>query len=95
MAAGFANFPLDVIKANIQGQPLPRVPQQPQQGLLQSAGTERRRVTFWDAAKNCWARAGPRAFYAGLGPSMLRASLVSSSRFSAFEFAFNALSILT
>ncbi|ELR20561.1 carrier superfamily protein [Acanthamoeba castellanii str. Neff] len=81
VAAGFANFPLDVIKANLQGQPVTR-----------AFYAERR--GFREVVRACWARGGVRAFFSGLGPSTLRSAFVSSTRFSAYEFAFSFLSSL-
>jgi len=81
MVAGFANFPLDVIKANLQGQV-----------VSPTFYTDRR--SFVQVVRACWTRGGVRAFFSGLLPSTLRSAVVSSTRFSAFEFAFSFLSSL-
>jgi hypothetical protein len=70
-----------VIKANLQGQPVTR-----------NFYAERR--GFREVVRACWIRGGVRGFFSGLGPSTLRSAFVSSTRFSAYEFAFSFLSSL-
>mmetsp|Transcript_5622 Transcript_5622/g.7865 ORF Transcript_5622/g.7865 Transcript_5622/m.7865 type:complete len:301 (+) Transcript_5622:104-1006(+) len=81
MTAWFISFPLDCIKANIQGQHLP-------------PGVSRSAKSSFSVAKELWMRNGIRAFYSGVGPSVARAFIVSSMRFSAYEFALWGLSSL-
>lgn len=45
---------------------------------------ERKSFAFY--IRQRWARGGFRAFFAGVGPSIVRAFIVSSIRFSAYEF---------
>jgi len=77
MFAWFASFPLDVIKANIQAQD----PSTPRNERLQI-----RKVVI-----SRWREAGLSGFYWGFGPSMLRAFLVSGSRFSVYEMTYSLL----
>lgn len=70
-----ASFPFDCIKANIQGQPLDKHP----------------RKKIMEATKEIWQKRGIRGFYSGIGPSVTRAFIVSSTRFSAYEFALSVL----
>lgn len=72
---------MQVIKAHRQGQP-----------VTATFYAERRPLS--DVIKSIWSRGGVRAFFSGLGPSTLRAAIVSSTRFSAYEFAFSFLSSL-
>lgn len=68
----FVSFPLDCIKGNIQGREL---------GTLQNEGVPKISDTFHSLIK----QKGVRGLYSGLLPSITRAFIVSSSRFSAFE----------
>ena len=71
-AAGWLiSFPLDCVKANIQGKPI-------HLGHQLSALT---------TAKDLLKAKGMLGLYSGLLPSLARAFLVSSSRFSAYEFS--------
>jgi hypothetical protein len=72
---------LQVIKANLQGQPV-------------TPTFYRERRAFSEVVKAIWSRGGVRGFFTGLGPSTLRSAFVSSTRFSAYEFAFSFLSSL-
>jgi hypothetical protein len=72
--AWFASFPLDCIKAGIQGQ-------------IVKAGAHHKQLSAMTVFKTLWASKGIRGLYSGVTPSIVRAFLVSSSRFSAYEFA--------
>lgn len=43
------------------------------------------------ATKEIWQKRGIRGFYSGIGPSITRAFIVSSTRFSAYEFALSVM----
>lgn len=73
-AAWFLSYPLDCIKANIQGQRLDQLATKP-------------RLNFWVAARQIYHSKGIVGMFAGVGPSIARAFLVSGSRFSAYEGA--------
>jgi hypothetical protein len=78
MAAWFGSYPLDVVKNNVQGQ---------------SLDAQKLRMSFYHM-KQRWSQGGIRTFYSGVGPSVLRAFIVSGIRFSSYEFAFSQLSNL-
>ena len=77
--AWFVSFPLDCIKAGIQGQST----------LIQynSSSVEKNRLGAVGVLKRLWKTKGIGGLYAGVTPSIARAFLVSASRFSAYEFA--------
>lgn len=66
----FVSFPLDAIKGNIQGRQL-------------GSGTRQR--TSYEVAMQLLQQKGVQGLYSGLLPSITRAFLVSSTRFSAYE----------
>ena len=66
----FVSFPLDAIKGNIQGRQL-------------DSGTRQR--TSYEVAMQLLQQKGVQGLYSGLLPSITRAFLVSSTRFSAYE----------
>ena len=68
----FVSFPLDCIKGNIQGREL---------GKLKIEGVPKTADIFYSLIK----QKGIRGLYSGLLPSITRAFIVSSSRFSAYE----------
>lgn len=68
------SFPLDNIKSNIQG------------SSLSNPST---RLPAIQIAKHILATKGLVGLYSGIAPSILRAFLVSASRFSAYEFVIN------
>jgi solute carrier family 25 carnitine/acylcarnitine transporter 20/29 len=68
--AWFVSFPLDCVRAGIQGRPLTA-----------------ERMGALEVAKNLYHRKGIRGLYSGVKPSIIRAFLVSASRFSAYELA--------
>jgi len=71
--AWFVSFPLDCIKAGIQGQKI-------EDGKLpKTKGIE--------VSMKLWRNKGLKGLYSGVTPTLLRAFLVSGSRFSAYEFA--------
>jgi solute carrier family 25 (mitochondrial carnitine/acylcarnitine transporter), member 20/29 len=70
--AWFVSFPLDCIRAGVQGQPF-------EHGI--------RRKKALDVTKELLKTRGIRGLYSGVSPSILRAFLVSGSRFSAYEGA--------
>lgn len=72
--AWFVSFPLDCIKAGIQGQRI-------------DAGSGVNRLRAVDVLKNLLETRGVLGLYSGVTPSIARAFLVSGSRFSAYEFA--------
>eukprot|EP00978_Attheya_sp_CCMP212_P022787 scaffold68547_cov59-Attheya_sp.AAC.6 len=72
--AWFASFPLDCIKAGIQGQ-------------IVKPGAHHKQLSAMTVFKTLWSSKGVRGLYSGVTPSIIRAFLVSSSRFSAYEFA--------
>jgi solute carrier family 25 carnitine/acylcarnitine transporter 20/29 len=76
--AWLASFPLDVVKSIIQGESLRR----------------QDRKSFWKVVNHRWKTLGFFGFYSGVSPSLMRAFLVSSTRFSAFELALKALNVL-
>ena len=67
----FVSFPLDAIKGNIQGRQL---------------GSSTTQKTSYEVAIQLMQQKGIRGLYSGLLPSITRAFLVSSTRFSAYEF---------
>lgn len=71
-AAWFVSYPLDLIKGNLQSQSL-------------SEARSAKRLRFWDLAKDLIRSRGIVGFYSGVTPSIIRAFLVSSSRFGAYE----------
>lgn len=80
--AWFISFPLDCIKAQIQGQRL---------DAARSKDLSQPRVTAIRAAAQIYNAKGLLGLYTGVAPSIARAFLVSGSRFSAYEFAVWAL----
>lgn len=70
--AWFVSFPLDCIRAGVQGQDL--LPDKPRKGAL-------------EVMKDLLKKKGIRGLYKGVAPSIVRAFLVSGSRFSAYEGA--------
>lgn len=66
------SFPLDCVRAGVQGQDF-------------AAGGIRRGA--WRVFKDLLQQKGVRGLYAGVAPSLIRAFLVSGSRFSAYEGA--------
>lgn len=75
--AWFVSFPLDCIKAVIQGQVPPR--------LIVTGGSKMAPIGPMDALKTLVRTKGWLGLYAGVTPSIARAFLVSSTRFSAYE----------
>lgn len=71
----FISIPLDCIKTKIQGQPFSLVSVSHQSAGIISVASELIR------------KHGIFGLYTGVGPSVTRAFLVSSSRFSAYEVA--------
>jgi solute carrier family 25 carnitine/acylcarnitine transporter 20/29 len=74
------SFPLDAIKTNIQNI------------RLGSSGTKSPALSIKDAALHQFREKGFLNMYKGVGPSILRAFIVSSSRFSVYETILWALS---
>lgn len=66
MTAWFVSYPLDAIKANIQGVP-----------LTASRKLEKRHL--WPTAKTIFKQKGFFGFYKGVGPTIVRAMIVDSS----------------
>lgn len=75
--AWLVSFPLDCIKANVQGQRL--------EGAPGAEGSPQDRVTAASAARAIFRAKGLLGLYTGVGPSIARAFIVSGSRFSAYE----------
>eukprot|EP01031_Cornospumella_fuschlensis_P045025 gene45025-55078_t len=69
----FVSFPLDNIKSNIQGNAL-----QPNGVIIKRPSVQ--------VLKEILQKKGLRGVYAGVAPSIMRAFLVSASRFTAYEF---------
>lgn len=74
--AWFVSFPLDCIKTQIQGLP-PK--------LTGSSGNKMVAIGSWDVLRTLVRAKGWLGLYAGVTPSIARAFLVSSTRFSAYE----------
>mmetsp|Transcript_56287 Transcript_56287/g.168528 ORF Transcript_56287/g.168528 Transcript_56287/m.168528 type:complete len:165 (+) Transcript_56287:761-1255(+) len=72
--AWFVSFPLDCIKAGIQGQKI-------------GNGSSAKSLRAMGVLKGLLETKGVMGLYAGVTPSIARAFLVSGSRFSAYEFA--------
>lgn len=68
--AWFVSFPLDCVRAGVQGQSFSS--NKPRKGAMQ-------------VVKELMKTKGVRGLYSGVAPSILRAFLVSGSRFSAYE----------
>jgi solute carrier family 25 carnitine/acylcarnitine transporter 20/29 len=75
--AWFATFPLDCVRAGVQGQP---ISSSPSKARLQKLGA-------LEILKRLLETKGFTGLYAGVRPSIIRAFLVSGSRFSAYEGA--------
>lgn len=73
----FLSFPLDSVKANIQGA---------------SISDKTRSVNTFVVAKQLLKTKGLRGLYSGVGPSIARAFIVSASRFSVYEAVIDILS---
>jgi solute carrier family 25 carnitine/acylcarnitine transporter 20/29 len=69
------SFPLDCVRAGVQGQ-----------DLLSSSGAGMRKGA-WQVFVDLLRKRGVRGLYSGVAPSLARAFLVSGSRFSAYEGA--------
>mmetsp|Transcript_15685 Transcript_15685/g.31859 ORF Transcript_15685/g.31859 Transcript_15685/m.31859 type:complete len:111 (-) Transcript_15685:157-489(-) len=69
-------FSLDCVRAGVQGQLIPPHANE----IIQKQGA-------YHVLKNLWLTKGFWGLYAGVGPSVARAFLVSGSRFSAYEGA--------
>lgn len=82
--AWFISFPLDCIKAGVQGQVLPSV--MPGGNPTMNTVKTIQRMGSLDVLRMLLKSKGWSGLYAGVTPSILRAFLVSSTRFSAYEF---------
>lgn len=71
--AWFVSFPLDCIRAGVQGQSI--------------ISSNKKRLNMEEVAMDLWRTKGFSGLYAGVTPSIARAFLVSGSRFSAYELA--------
>ena len=71
-ASWFITFPLDLIKGNIQAQPL-------------DVALSPSHLTAGRLARDLIRSRGILGFYSGVAPSLIRAFIVSSSRFAAYE----------
>eukprot|EP00959_Pyramimonas_sp_CCMP1952_P024531 515198-Pyramimonas_sp.AAC.1 len=74
--AWFVSFPLDVVKARIQGQRIDKLTDE-KSSMLRTSGVVGQLLKTH----------GIVGFFSGVAPSLARAFLVSGSRFSAYEFA--------
>jgi solute carrier family 25 carnitine/acylcarnitine transporter 20/29 len=72
----FCSFPLDCVRARVQGQEV--------------TGSFKRRSAM-EIAEHLIRRKGIIGFYSGVTPSIVRAFLVSASRFSAYEVAISLI----
>lgn len=80
--AWFVSFPLDCIKARLQSQTLPRIQTKSRNEPPQVI----KKFGSLDALKILLKTKGWTGFYSGITPSIMRAFIVSSTRFSAYEF---------
>lgn len=78
--AWLISFPLDCIKAGIQGQPIETFSKN-------NLSAHVARKNGVQVARTLWETKGLRGLYAGVTPTLVRAFVVSGSRFSAYEFA--------
>mmetsp|Transcript_15426 Transcript_15426/g.29097 ORF Transcript_15426/g.29097 Transcript_15426/m.29097 type:complete len:301 (+) Transcript_15426:147-1049(+) len=78
--AWFVSFPLDCIKAGVQGQDLSRLDASGKKGTWQKRKS-------MDVLKGLLRTKGWKGLYSGVTPSIMRAFIVSGSRFSAYEVA--------
>ena len=79
----FISFPLDCIKARMQGQMIYR----PMERQISSVTSIHVRLGVLNAFRQLWSTRGLKGLYSGVTPSIARAFLVSASRFSAYELA--------
>ena len=88
--AWFLTFPLDCVKAGVQGQVLPR-----KGGHLSGSNVKAialpRKLGAVAVLRNLLETKGWRGLYSGVTPSIMRAFLVSASRFSAYEIVSSQL----
>eukprot|EP01094_Clydonella_sp_ATCC50884_P021505 TRINITY_DN4759_c0_g1_i1.p2 TRINITY_DN4759_c0_g1~~TRINITY_DN4759_c0_g1_i1.p2 ORF type:complete len:134 (-),score=54.56 TRINITY_DN4759_c0_g1_i1:50-451(-) len=85
--AWFLSFPLDCIKTRIQGMPSADLARRIEGRPLPRTGP----YSAVRVARLMFASHGLSAFYSGVIPSVLRACIVSGSRFSAYELALRVL----
>ena len=81
--AWFVSFPLDCIKAGVQGQNLSNF-----ESKFSSNGevVASQKLKSFDVLKDLLKTKGWKGLYSGVTPSIARAFIVSGSRFSAYEF---------
>lgn len=84
----FMTFPLDCIRAGIQGQRLTK----PEQFInscdqIICAGLTSKKISSIDVFKDIIKSKGLFGLYSGVAPTLARAFIVSATRFSAYEFA--------
>jgi len=84
-AAWFISFPLDCVKAGIQGEPVNV--QKRNNGNNSSAVIRFKPKSAFEVAKKLLQTKGIRGMYSGVTPTLTRAFLVSGTRFSTYEFA--------
>jgi len=82
MSAWLISFPLDCIKSNIQGSSL---------GVSKTISNKTPSINAIHVMNHIWRTRGIVGFYNGIGPSVVRAFIVSSVRFSAYELAYSTL----
>ena len=85
--AWFVTFPLDCVKAGIQSQVLPRKEIESNAKRIDVP----RRVGASDVLRNLLATKGWVGLYAGVSPSIMRAFIVSATRFTAYELVVSYL----
>eukprot|EP00590_Aulacoseira_subarctica_P003507 CAMPEP_0172433498 /NCGR_PEP_ID=MMETSP1064-20121228/68398_1 /TAXON_ID=202472 /ORGANISM="Aulacoseira subarctica , Strain CCAP 1002/5" /LENGTH=291 /DNA_ID=CAMNT_0013181443 /DNA_START=38 /DNA_END=913 /DNA_ORIENTATION=- len=74
------SFPLDSVRAQVQGQ-----------NIINNNATLQQKTKTFAIAQSLWKTKGFRGLFSGVTPSIVRAFLVSGSRFSAYEFAMRLL----
>ena len=87
-ALWLGSYPLDVVKSKMQTDGL-GVRVRPDGGR---AGQEMRYKTMRDCFAQTWRAEGPRGFWKGIGPTLLRAMPVSACTFATVEFTMRLIS---
>ena len=88
--AWFLTFPLDCVKAGVQGQVLPRKGKHLSESNIK-ATTVPHKLGAFEVLRELLESKGWKGLYSGVSPSIMRAFLVSASRFSAYEIVSSQL----
>jgi solute carrier family 25 carnitine/acylcarnitine transporter 20/29 len=97
MMGWFTSFPLDSIKSSIQGtfsvdtSPVATFDKSKSIGTLSASASHSNPSTL-SVARTMLRQRGLAGLYSGVGPSLMRAFLVSSSRFAVYEWVLRELS---